>query len=118
MRAHYATSSVMLLGTVMTQEIPEPHLPVIQPSYEPDSTVWEALYDALPAVPATIEPFDAGVLYESCMTKYSDSPFDAYNVTFDDCLEPWRVCLQRDLSFPIEKVVEVSSHGLHLQAPG
>jgi hypothetical protein len=118
MKSKTITVSFVLAGSrafAQTAEpIAEPLLPVIQPQFPSTSPIWNDLFDALPAVPARIEPFEAGWSYQSCGNESSLSNYDSYNIFFDDCPEPWQVCLKRDIGISPESVAEVWIRHAHL----
>lgn len=90
----------------LRQEQIENQIPVISPSFQSPSAHWADLLDALPAVPATIEPFETGWGFQSCSS--SPTSYDYYNLLFEDCPEPWQVCLAKESNLTIDDVVEVS----------
>lgn len=90
----------------LRQEQIENQIPVISPSFQSPSVHWADLLDALPAVPATIEPFETGWAFQSCSS--SPTSYDYYNLLFEDCPEPWQVCLGKESNLTIDDVAEVS----------
>lgn len=90
----------------LRQEQIQDQIPVVSPSFQSPSVHWADLHDALPAVPATIEPFEDGWAFQSCSS--SPTSYDYYNLLFEDCPEPWQVCLAKESNLTIDDVVDVS----------
>lgn len=110
MRSLITSSGLFFLGIAAqaSHTIDNP-LPVITPQFNSPSTVWNDLSDALPVVPSRIEPFESGYSFASCGAGTGDGveEYDAYNIFYDDCPEPWQVCLHKDNGISLDSVAEV-----------
>ncbi|CAG9982261.1 unnamed protein product [Clonostachys byssicola] len=110
MRSLIASSGLFFLSVAAqaSHTIDNP-LPVITPQFNSPSTVWNDLSDALPVVPSTIEPFESGYSFASCGAGTGDGveEYDAYNIFYDDCPEPWQVCLHKDNGISLDSVAEM-----------